>query len=132
MSAAEHFSSRYNTSAVPGPDGQAVSSSTAVPGPHGQAAFSPSTGPGPDGQAVSSSIFNSHQLSAAGCQWWSAGGKAGRTFGFSASNFLSIAVAIISGSGKSVQGPSSLISWSCSSFEEEKTTYCIAILVAGC
>ncbi len=38
MSAAEHFSSRYNTSAVPGPDDQAISSSTAVPGLHGQVA----------------------------------------------------------------------------------------------
>ncbi len=38
MSAAEHFSGRYNTSAVPGPDGQAASSATTVPGPHGWAA----------------------------------------------------------------------------------------------
>ncbi len=38
FSAAEHFSSRYNTSAVLGPDDQAISSSTAVPRPHGQVA----------------------------------------------------------------------------------------------
>jgi hypothetical protein len=50
MSAAEHFSSRYNTSDIPGPDGQAVSSSTAVLSPHGQGASSTSTGPGPNGQ----------------------------------------------------------------------------------
>ncbi len=54
MSAAEHFSTRYNTS-VPEPDGQAVSSPSAGPGLDGQAVSSPSAGPGPDGQAVSSS-----------------------------------------------------------------------------
>ena len=42
MSAAEHFSLRHNTSAVPGPHGRAASSPTAVPGPHSLAASSSS------------------------------------------------------------------------------------------
>jgi hypothetical protein len=55
MSAAEHFSPRHNTSAVPGPQGRAASSSSTVPGPHGRAASSSSAVPGPHGRAASSS-----------------------------------------------------------------------------
>jgi hypothetical protein len=66
-------SAKYNTSAVPGPDGQAVSSSAAVPGRHGRVASSPSTGPGPDGQAVSSS-----SSSVTGCQPPGADGQSAR------------------------------------------------------
>ncbi len=76
------------------------------------------------------SLLLLQQSPVAGRRWWSAGVKAGRPFGFSASNFLSIAVAMLSGSGKSVQGPAGLISLSCSSFEDDLTAYCIAISVA--
>ncbi len=78
---------------------QAVSSSTAVPGPNGQVASSPSTSPGPNGQAdLSSSTVTGHRPTASR-RWWSAGGTAGQPLGFSASNFLSMAVATFSGRG---------------------------------
>jgi hypothetical protein len=54
MSAAEHFSPRHTTSAVPGPYGWAAPSSSTVPGSHGWAASSSSAVPGPHGWAASS------------------------------------------------------------------------------